>query len=87
MVPSLFLSHGSPNLTIEVNKYTAFLNYLGKRITPKAIVIFSAHWESEVQSLTYTNDVLDTIHDYYGFPKKCMKLNTLPRAPLKLHYY
>lgn len=70
MVPSLFLSHGSPNLAIEVNKYTAFLNYLGKRITPKAIVIFSAHWESEVQSLTYTNDVLDTIHDYYGFPIK-----------------
>lgn len=74
MVPSLFLSHGSPNLAIEVNKYTAFLNHLGKRITPKAIVIFSAHWESEILSLTYTNDVLDTIYDYYGFPKKMYEI-------------
>ncbi|EKQ57680.1 MULTISPECIES: class III extradiol ring-cleavage dioxygenase [unclassified Clostridium] len=70
MVPSLFLSHGSPNLAIETNKYTVFLNNLGKRISPKAIVIFSAHWECEVLSLTYTDDVLDTIYDYYGFPKE-----------------
>ncbi|WP_341467256.1 hypothetical protein [Clostridium chromiireducens] len=86
MVPSLFLSHGSPNLAIEVNKYTTFLNYLGKLITPKAIVIFSAHWENEVLSLTYTNNILDTIHDYYGFQKKCMKSSTPPRDLLKLHY-
>lgn len=74
MVPSLFLSHGSPNLAIEINKYSAFLNYLGKCIKPKAIVIFSAHWESEVLSLTYTDDVLDTLYDYYGFPKEMYEI-------------
>lgn len=69
MVPALFISHGSPYLAIQENDYTKFLSELGKRFNPKAIAIFSAHWESDVLSLTYTDDVLDTVYDYYGFPK------------------
>lgn len=51
MVPSLFIGHGSPYLAVTQNDYSKFLGELGKRIRPKAIVIFSAHWES--QSLSY----------------------------------
>ncbi|WP_075981673.1 DODA-type extradiol aromatic ring-opening family dioxygenase [Bacillus massilinigeriensis] len=68
MVPSLFLAHGSPMLAMEDNQYTRFLNSLGEQIHPKAIVIFSAHWESEVLTISYTDDEYETIYDFYGFP-------------------
>lgn len=68
MVPSLFIGHGSPYLAVQQNEYSSFLNQLGKRIQPKAIAIFSAHWESEILSFTYTDDTLETVYDYYGFP-------------------
>lgn len=68
MVPSLFISHGSPYLAIQQNEYSRFLNRMGEQIKPKAIAIFSAHWESEILSLTYTDDMLETVYDYYGFP-------------------
>ncbi|HZH01805.1 MAG TPA: class III extradiol ring-cleavage dioxygenase [Flavisolibacter sp.] len=70
MIPSLFIGHGSPFLAVQQNEYSHFLTKLGKRFKPKAIVIFSAHWESEILSLTYTNDVLETVHDYHGFPEE-----------------
>ncbi len=70
MVPSLFIGHGSPYLAIQENEYSRFLNRLGQSLQPKAIAIFSAHWEREVLTLTYTDDTLETIYDYYGFPEE-----------------
>jgi len=74
MMPSLFIGHGSPYLAVQQNEYAAFLSELGQRFNPKAIVIFSAHWESEVLSITYTDDVLDTVYDYYGFPEEMYQI-------------
>lgn len=74
MVPSLFIGHGSPYLAVTQNDYSNFLKELGKRIKPKAIVIFSAHWESRTLSLTYTDDILDTVYDYYGFPEEMYQI-------------
>ena len=68
MVPSLFLAHGSPMLAIENTPYTAFLSTLGNQIKPKAIVIFTAHWESETLTISSTDEVYETIYDFYGFP-------------------
>jgi 4,5-DOPA dioxygenase extradiol len=84
MVPSLFISHGTPYLAVETNEYTRFLNDLGKSITPKAIVIFSAHWESEVLSITYTDDILDTVYDYYGFPKEMYEVKYPAKGSTKI---
>lgn len=70
MLPSLFLCHGAPSLAIEDNQYTDFLKQVSQQFDkPKAIVIFSAHWESDILSFTYTNDSHDTIYDFYGFPE------------------
>ena len=44
-MPSLFLAHGSPMLAIQDTDYTRFLKTLGETYKPKAIVIFTAHWE------------------------------------------
>lgn len=74
MMPSLFIGHGSPFLAVQQNEYAKFLLELGQRFNPKAIVIFSAHWESEVLSITYTDAVLDTVYDYYGFPEEMYQI-------------
>lgn len=68
MIPPLFLAHGSPMLAIEETDYTRFLEGLGRRIKPKAIVVFSAHWEQDTIAVTATDGVYETIYDFYGFP-------------------
>lgn len=70
MVPSLFLAHGSPMTAIEENDYTKFLSQLGRRIQPKAIVIFTAHWESDTLTICSSDKVYETIYDFYGFPEE-----------------
>lgn len=74
MVPSLFLGHGSPMIAIEENSYTKFLTSLGKSIHPKAIVVFTAHWESPVTTISSTNDTYETIYDFYGFPDELFRV-------------
>ncbi|MGR6126876.1 dioxygenase family protein [Paenibacillus sp. SER-28] len=68
MMPSLFLAHGSPMLAIEQTDYTSFLEQLGKSIRPKAVVIFTAHWEAQTLTISSMDDVYDTIYDFGGFP-------------------
>lgn len=79
---ALFIGHGSPYLAVQRNDYSAFLNELGQRYRPKAIAIFSAHWESETLSLTYTDDVLETVHDYYGFPDEMYRITYPARGSI-----
>lgn len=67
MVPSLFVCHGAPTLAIENNEYTQFLKNLGEQIKPKAIVLFTAHWETEITTISYKDDIYETIYDFSGF--------------------
>lgn len=64
----LFLAHGSPMLAIEQNEYTAFLASTGANLKPDAVVIFTAHWETEVTTISSKDDIYETIYDFYGFP-------------------
>ncbi|TBL81124.1 DODA-type extradiol aromatic ring-opening family dioxygenase [Paenibacillus thalictri] len=68
MMPSLFLAHGSPMLAVEDTPYTEFLGKLASQLAPKAIVIFTAHWESETLTISSSDDIYDTIYDFGGFP-------------------
>lgn len=70
MVPSIFVCHGGPTLAIEDNQYTSFLKNLGKSIKPKAIVIFTAHFEEEITTISSVEGTYDMIYDFYGFPKE-----------------
>lgn len=51
MISSIFICHGGPTLIVEKHKYTDFLKDLRKKLAPKAVVIFTAHWESEIACL------------------------------------
>ena len=68
MLPALFLSHGSPMMALTDSPSRDFLRGLGKTLgQPSAILIASAHWETQVPAF---NSVArnETIHDFYGFP-------------------
>lgn len=74
MIPSLFLAHGSPMLAVEDTEYSRFLEDLARHIQPKAIVVFSAHWESEELTVSSTDDAYDTIYDFGGFPDELYRI-------------
>ncbi len=67
-MPALFLGHGSPMNAIEDNAWRRSWQALGQRLArPRAIVLVSAHWETEGAAVTGTAHP-ETIHDFYGFP-------------------
>ncbi len=74
MMPTFFIAHGAPLLAIEQNDYTQFLTDLGQKLPkPKAVVIFSAHWESNVQQVSDV-ETFDTIYDFGGFPEALYRI-------------
>jgi 4,5-DOPA dioxygenase extradiol len=72
---SLFISHGAPDLLIRDTPAHNFLKTLGEKFEkPKAIVVFSAHYESDVIEIT-GNLKLDTIYDFGGFLPELYKIS------------
>ncbi|SFL99489.1 Aromatic ring-opening dioxygenase, catalytic subunit, LigB family [Paenibacillus sp. 1_12] len=68
MIPSFFIAHGAPSLALEHNDYTTLLkNFAADYPKPKAIVLFSAHWESRQQQVSASTSPYETIYDFSGF--------------------
>ena len=68
MMPTVFLSHGSPMLPLTDAPARDFLAGLGASLPkPKAILVASAHWETARPAVNAVAKN-DTIHDFYGFP-------------------
>lgn len=68
MLPSLFISHGSPMLALEPGASGPALQRLAAELErPKAIVVVSAHWESR-ELLVASAAQPETWHDFGGFP-------------------
>jgi 4,5-DOPA dioxygenase extradiol len=67
MMPSYFFAHGAPSIVLEDNEYTQLLkNFKDQMPKPKAIVLFSAHWEEPTQSIGAA-ETYKTIYDFGGF--------------------
>jgi 4,5-DOPA dioxygenase extradiol len=79
MIPSIFVCHGGPTLAIDNNEYTTFLKNLGMSLKPKAIVIFTAHWENEITTISSIEGTYNMIYDFYGFQKELYEI----RYPVK----
>ncbi len=70
MLPSLFISHGSPMLALEPGASGPALARLAAELPrPTAIVMVSAHWESQ-GLLVSSHPQPETWHDFGGFPRE-----------------
>ena len=68
-LPVLFLSHGSPMHAIQPGAVREIWQRIARELPrPKAILIASAHWETDIAAVTGAARP-ETIHDFYGFPR------------------
>jgi 4,5-DOPA dioxygenase extradiol len=75
MLPAIFLSHGAPTLPLVDAPARDFLLGLGASLPrPTAIVVISAHWETQAPMVNAVTRN-ETIHDFYGFPKALYELS------------
>lgn len=81
-LPSVFVSHGSPMHALQPGPAGEAWAALGRRLgRPRAIVIASAHWETDRPLLTGAARP-QTIHDFYNFPEPLYRLRyPAPGAP------
>jgi len=61
-------------MAVENNACAMFLEAYGKTLRPKAIVIFTAHWENRVTTISSVNGEYDTIYDFGGFPQELYEI-------------
>lgn len=82
ILPSLFVSHGSPALALDPGPAGAFWHELAGRLPrPRAVLCVSAHWNTLAPVVNSPTE-LDTIYDFYGFPDPLYRLTyRAPGAP------
>jgi len=73
MMPSLFVGHGAPTLVLEQNAYTEAVRQAGRHLQPKAILLFSAHWESAVQEVSRIQQY-GMMYDFGGFARELYEI-------------
>ena len=69
-MPALYIGHGAPML-LDDPIWTSELKRVASSLPkPKAILIVSAHWESEPVTLSNPDAATPLVYDFYGFAQK-----------------
>jgi len=73
-LPALFISHGSPMTAVDTSAFGEALHRVATNLPePNAIVVLSAHWQSDTLEVT-TAQHPETWHDYHGFPEALKRI-------------
>ena len=73
-LPTLFVPHGAPTFALDPGAAgAAMIDTVATLPKPRAIVIISAHWDTDIVSVG-SAETLATIHDFYGFPQALYEL-------------
>ena len=70
ILPTLFVSHGSPLLAMDETQGAEYRAWGASLQKPQAILVFSAHWESDQLSFGETITHNELLYDYWGFPEE-----------------
>jgi 4,5-DOPA dioxygenase extradiol len=82
-MPVLFIGHGSPMNAILNNSYTEAICKSVENIPkPQAILVISAHWETESTFITASN-APEQIYDFHGFPQELYNVKYNPTGSKK----
>jgi 4,5-DOPA dioxygenase extradiol len=74
-MPSVFVSHGAPNLVLQEAPARRFLETLGPCLPrPRAILVVTAHWESE-EAQAGGSIAPATIHDFGRFDDRLFRMH------------
>jgi len=73
-MPALFVNHGSPMLAVDLKNGQNYTQWTASLPKPKAILVFSAHWESSLITLGEIATHHNLIYDFGGFPKELYHL-------------
>ncbi|RTE85835.1 MULTISPECIES: class III extradiol ring-cleavage dioxygenase [Gammaproteobacteria] len=84
----MFVSHGGGPLPLLGDaghkEMVSTLNHIASSITrPKAIVVISAHWETETVTIN-TQSNQELLYDYYGFPEESYEIQYPATSNLEL---
>lgn len=73
-LPSLFVSHGAPTLSLDPGETGTFWQRLAQELPrPKAVLCVSAHWMTGEPAVSAPARNA-TIHDFHGFPEPLYRL-------------
>ncbi len=81
-LPTLFVSHGAPNLVLHNSEAKRFLaGFAADLPRPKAILVASAHFDTPVPAAT-ADARPETVHDFRGFEPELYRMTyPAPGAP------
>jgi len=73
-LPTIFVSHGAPNLLLHTSLARSFLSDLGASLPrPRAVLCISAHWTTRAPAVDIAS-APRTIHDFSGFEPELYEL-------------
>ena len=73
LMPTVFVSHGSPMTALDDGPYAKVLGAFGKMVEPRAIVVISAHWQEPGIRIA-SGKKPELIYDFGGFPRELYQL-------------